>query len=304
MVPFLLPGDEFVANTEAIALPGDVVAVEHPGRPEFWLAKRLAGVGGDTVEDGAGRRVLDEGEGWVISDNPGSNAIDSKSFGPVAIDRAFPMVHFLDDDTFRKGVALLTSEDQSLSGVVERFGVPAFWSRPRGFRTMTILILEQQVSLESAASVFHRIQDQVGEVSPESIVASSIEALNMLGVTRQKARYIFDLATRVIDGSVDFDSLTELPTGEARAVLEEIRGVGTWTADAYLLSAEGRLDIFPVGDRALQVATGEVLGMARPADPAELAILSEPWRPLRSVAARLLWHDYLSRRRRSEPVYR
>ncbi len=299
MVPTFLPGDEFIANTLEAAQVGDVVAVQHPGRTGFWLVKRLAGLPGEIVENRGGTRQLGEHEAWVLSDNQTSGVRDSRDFGPVDVRNLFPVVRTIDSSNFFDAIDLLAAEDDALSAILDRHGIPEFWARPRGFRTLTILILEQQVSLESAAAVFHRLQEHVGEVSAETVADLSEEELNRLGVTRQKARYILDLARHVIDGSLDFTDLASLETAVARDRLEEIRGIGRWTAEAYLLSAEGRPDIFPVGDRALQVATGECLGLARVPTPDELELLSQPWKPIRSVAARLLWHDYLTRRGRS-----
>ena len=303
MVPTLLPGDEFVANTVERAHVGDVVAVQHPGRPDFWLVKRLAAVPSDIVETGDGARALGEHQAWVLSDSQTDDARDSRHFGPVDIRTVFPVVRTIDEGNFRPAVELLVAEDDDLARIVDRCGIPGFWARPRGFRTLTILILEQQVSLESAAAVFRRLQELAGEVSAERVGSMSVEELNRIGVTRQKSRYILDLAHRVTDGSLDFAELSRLETAEALDRLLEVRGVGRWTAEAYLLSAEGRPDIFPVGDRALQVATGECLGLSQVPTPDELDLLAQPWKPIRSVAARLLWHDYLTRRGRAEPAH-
>ncbi|HEY5889846.1 MAG TPA: S26 family signal peptidase, partial [Acidimicrobiia bacterium] len=242
MVPTLLPGEEFMANTLEKAHVGDVVAVQHPGRPDFWLVKRLAAVPADIVETGAGARTLGAHEAWVVSDSQADGARDSRHFGPVDIRTVFPVVCQIDQTNFHAAVEFLVAEDDDLSLIVDRFGLPEFWARPRGFRTLTILILEQQVSLESAAAVFRRLRDLAGEISAEDVGNLSEDQLNRLGVTRQKSRYILDLARLVNDGSLDFADLAQLETAEARDRLLEIRGVGPWTAEAYLLSAEGRPD--------------------------------------------------------------
>jgi DNA-3-methyladenine glycosylase II len=104
-----------------------------------------------------------------------------------------------------------------------------------------------------------------------------------------------------MEGKLDLERLEAHPVGEARATLLAIKGIGPWTADAYLLSASRRPDMWPVGDRALQVGAGETLGMRTIPDEAQLEILGEPWRPMRAVAARLIWHAYLSERGRVEP---
>lgn len=302
MVPTLLPGDEFVVNTNALAMRGDVVAAPHPDRDGFWLVKRLVGLSGDTIIVNGEERILGRGEAWVLSDDPQS-AVDSRQLGAIPHDALLPMVSHIDAETFEMAVALLAGEDEALAGLVGEVGIPPFWSRPPGFTTTVILILEQQVSLESAAAVYWRLKERVGEVNPDQILALSIDELNGLGLTRQKAGYVTDLARSVMSGELDFDEISALDTDSALGRLQELRGIGRWTAEAYLLAADGRPDIFPVGDRALQVATGEALGMDHTPDPSELEIVSAPWKPIRSVAARILWHGYLSRRGRSEPVH-
>jgi DNA-3-methyladenine glycosylase II len=107
----------------------------------------------------------------------------------------------------------------------------------------------------------------------------------------------------VTTGDLDLEALEREPEDRAREILLSCRGIGPWTADVYLLSALRHLDVFPVGDRALQVGTGEVLGLAEPPSPDDLEFLSQPWRPVRAVAARLIWHAYLARRGRSEPEH-
>lgn len=302
MVPTLLPGNEFVANTEGQPVTGQLVATLHPERDDFWLVKRLVAVAGDTVEIGATARLLGDGEAWVLSDNT-SAGTDSRSFGPVPLKGLLPVITRIDNTNFSASVAFLAEEDDALRRVLDEHGMPRFWSRPPGFTTLTILIIEQQVSLESAAAVYRRLKASIGNVIPDRVLALGVDGLNAAGLTRQKASYVRDLAMAVQDGNFDFDELSSLGSSDALVRLQEHRGIGRWTAEAYLLAAEGRPDIFPIGDRALQVATGEALGMGAPPDPEELEILSMPWRPLRSVAARLLWHGYLSRRGRVEPVH-
>ncbi len=303
MTPGLLPGDEFVVNTSGTPRRGDIVVAPHPHREDFWLVKRLAAVPGDMVDNGAGPVELQPGEAWLVSDNRHPDTVDSFRFGPVELGQLAPRVTRLDADTFQSGVELLASEDPALSRVCETFGRPEFWARPPGFRTLVILILEQQVSLESAAAVFSRLRAEVGEIVPATISQTDVDHLNRLGLTKQKATYIKDLADAVQAGSVDFNEIAASSDRAAMRMLTGLRGIGTWTAEAYLLSADRRLDIFPLGDRALQVGTAEVLSMSSTPDPDELEILSEPWRPIRSVAARIIWHGYLSRRGRSEPIH-
>lgn len=301
MIPTLVPGDEFVTTSTRIAERGNIVALPHPRRPDFWLVKRLTAIAGDTIVTDIGLYTLSDDEAWVLSDNPAAGAVDSKAFGPVDRNTLLPMVMDLDEETFAQGVELLTREDKALADIVSSHGSPGFWHRDPGFETLVLLILEQQVSLESGAAVHKRLRELAGPVTPDNIAVFDESDLRAIGFTRQKAGYVIGLARALVGGDMDLDKLQALDFAEASSMLQEIRGIGRWTAEAYLLSAERLPDVFPVTDRALQVGTGEVLSLKTVPTPDELEILSRPWRPIRSVAARLIWHAYLSQRGRVEP---
>ena len=206
----------------------------------------------------------------------------------------------MDDSSFGEAVRDLVSRDPDLARIVHEHGRPALWTRPPGFAALVLFILEQQVSLASAAAAYSRLGESLGGMSPEAIAASTTEDLRASGVSRQKDRYLRALSAAVLDGRLDLAGLAELPDDEVRRALVALPGIGPWTADVYLLACLGRPDLWPIGDRALQVAAAEALGLAVVPDPASLTTLGERWRPLRSTAARLLWHGYLSRRGRAE----
>ena len=302
MIPTLVPGDEFVTTSTRMAERGNIVALPHPRRPDFWLVKRLTAISGDTIVTDIGLYTLSGDEAWVLSDNLTAGAVDSRAFGPVDRNTLLPMVMDLDEDTFAQGVELLTREDKALADIVSTYGFPEFWRRNPGFETLVLLILEQQVSLESGAAVHKRLQKLAGPVTPGNIASFEESDLRAIGLTRLKAGYVIGLARALVGGDLDLDKLQAMELEAASAKLQEFRGIGRWTAEAYLLSAQGRTDVFPVTDRALQVGTGEVLALKTIPTPDELEILSRPWRPIRSVAARLIWHGYLSKRGRVEPV--
>ena len=302
MIPTLVPGDEFVTTSTRIAERGNVVALPHPRRPDFWLVKRLTAVAGDTIVTDIGLYTLADDEAWVLSDNFAIGAVDSRAFGPVDRKTLLPLVDELDGDTFAQGAELLTREDKALADIVGRHGIPEFWQREPGFETLVLLILEQQVSLESGAAAHKRLRELADPVTPAIIAALDESDLRAIGFTRQKAGYVIGLARAVIGGDIDLDKLQTMGFAGASSILQGIRGIGRWTAEAYLLSAERLPDVFPVTDRALQIGTGEVLSMKTAPTPDELEILSRPWRPIRSVAARLIWHAYLSQRGRVEPA--
>jgi DNA-3-methyladenine glycosylase II len=206
----------------------------------------------------------------------------------------------MDEGTFVIAVDELTSRDHNLARIVDEHGRPRLWTRPAGFPSLVLLILEQQVSLASAAAAYSRVLERIGTMAPTSLLRTTPAQLRVDGVSRQKDRYLRALASAVVDGGLDVEGLALEPDDDARDALLALPGIGPWTADVYLLACLGRPDVWPVGDRALQVATAEALGLDPVPGPDELGLLGERWRPLRSTAARLLWHGYLARRGRAE----
>lgn len=178
-----------------------------------------------------------------------------------------------------------------------RAGKPPSFRRPPTFASLVLLILEQQVSLSSAAATYRRLET-LGPVQPETIAARGNEVLRSAGITRQKTRYLRELATAVLEDRLPLEQLGKLPDDEVRRQLLAIPGIGPWTADVFLLACLQRPDIWPVGDRALQVGAAEALGLDTVPDTDLLQEIGERWRPHRSAAARILWHGYLESRGR------
>lgn len=193
----------------------------------------------------------------------------------------------------------LAARDPELAAIVERFGPPPLWDRAPGFATLLHLILEQQVSLASAQAAFDRLRAAAEPLTAARFLKLTDAELLAIGFSRQKARYGRALANAVVDGSLDLDGLPALDDDAVHRALVAVPGIGPWTAAVYLLTVLGRRDVWPVGDIALAQAVAEVKGLERRPGPLEMAVLGEAWRPWRSVAARLFWHDYLSRRGRS-----
>lgn len=206
----------------------------------------------------------------------------------------------VDDALFRRTILTLTATDPRLAELVATHGVPPLWLRPAGFASLVLFILEQQVSLASAAAAYRKVVARTGVMTPAAVLATTPEELRKDGVSRQKDRYLRALATAVETGALDLAGLAELDDEEVRRSLMTLPGVGSWTADVYLLACLGRPDLWPVGDRALQVAAAEALALDQVPDRDQLAAIGEQWRPYRSTAARLLWHGYLVRRNRVE----
>lgn len=185
-----------------------------------------------------------------------------------------------------------------LAMVHEKYGPPPLWDRSAGFQTLVQIILEQQVSLASAKACFDKLSRRVGDVTPESLLKSSDAELKADGFSRQKTSYARHLAEAVLENRIDFDELERLSDTEVKAELIKLKGIGEWSSDIYLLMALLRPDIMPKGDVALHTAWHTLSGEARPTSN-EFLVIAERWKPYRSVAARLLWHFYLSERRKT-----
>jgi DNA-3-methyladenine glycosylase II len=206
----------------------------------------------------------------------------------------------VDQALFDETVASLVAQDADLARLVAQQGIPELWLRPTGFPSLILFILEQQVSLASAAAAYRKVLDRIGTMVPAALLAATPDELRLDGVSRQKDRYLRALADAIETGTLDLDALADLDDATVRKALMALPGIGRWTADVYLLACLGRPDLWPVGDRALQVAVAESLGLSEVPDAATLDALGERWRPHRSTAARLLWHGYLVRRGRGE----
>jgi DNA-3-methyladenine glycosylase II len=172
---------------------------------------------------------------------------------------------------------------------------PAFEWRLRtgGFEGLFRMIVEQQVSVASAAAIWRRVVEGLdGQVTPDAVLARDIESLRGFGLSGQKAKYAHEIARAHVEGRIDFDHLERLSDLEAVEKLTAIKGVGRWTAETFLMFCEGRLDVFPGGDIALQEAMRWADGAALRPREKEAYVRAEAWRPHRSVAAHLLWGWY------------
>jgi DNA-3-methyladenine glycosylase II len=197
-------------------------------------------------------------------------------------------------ETLRAAAELLAARDRTLQLIYQTHGVPPMWARRPGFVTLLRIVLEQQVSLVSARSMFERLKSNIDPFTAETFIASGEAYLRSLGVTRQKARYCVAVAEAFTNGKLT--RLGRLTDEEAHAALLRVTGVGPWTASIYLLMALRRPDIWPNGDVALATAVGKLRGMQSRPSFAQLAEMAETWRPYRSVAARMLWQYYLAER--------
>ena len=203
-------------------------------------------------------------------------------------------MNILTEHTLAQGLGAITARDSDMAAIFKEVGPPPLWRREPGFPTLVHIILEQQVSLASARAAFTRLLEHVSVLSPEQFLALDDATLKGIGFSRQKTSYCRNLARAISEGVLDLEALETRDEQSIRAELINIKGIGQWTVDIYLLMALGRTDIWPVGDLALAVAIQDVKKLhSRPAR-SEVSTIGEAWRPWRSVAAFLLWHYYLT----------
>jgi DNA-3-methyladenine glycosylase II len=200
----------------------------------------------------------------------------------------------LSSSSLRVALAEIGARDPDLAAVVERYGPPPLWARRPGFSTLMRIILEQQVSLRSAAAAYARLQAVAGRVTPARVASIGERELRAAGLTRQKAAYCRGLASAVVVGGLDLGRLDGLPDDEVRSALVELPGIGPWTADIYLLMALRRPDVWPKGDLALARALQRLKRLRRAPGEDRMARIARTWAPWRAVAARVLWHFYIS----------
>lgn len=204
------------------------------------------------------------------------------------------MIETLTDENLPEAACRLAAADARFAFVIDVYGPPPLWRREPDFGTLVQIILEQQVSLASARAAFERLHERVGEISPDRILALGDDELKECYFSRQKTSYVRDLARAVAEGRLDLAGVARLDDEEARHELKKIKGIGDWTADIYLLMALCRPDVMPKGDLALHLAYRNLHGLEKAPHSDEFQSIAERWKPLRAVAARVLWHFYLS----------
>jgi DNA-3-methyladenine glycosylase II len=202
----------------------------------------------------------------------------------------------LTEITLGRAAKTLARRDSDLASILESLRPPPLWARPPGFSTLVKIILEQQVSLASAASMFARLKKNTTPFRPARMIELGEAHLKSLGLTRQKTAYCLDLADALNNKRLRLVQLSQMSDAEVKAALMGIKGLGSWSADVYLLMVLRRPDIFPATDLALVTAVTELKQLPARSNTNELLKMAEAWRPYRSVAARMLWQYYLAKR--------
>ena len=192
----------------------------------------------------------------------------------------------------RTGLDTLAEREPAFARALSLAGYPETRIRERGYRTLLRTIVGQQVSVAAAASVWRKLEAELGEeMAPEVLLAAEFDALRACGLSRQKQGYVRSLCELVAGGELDLENLPE-DDEEAIAQLIRIKGIGRWSAEIYLLFAEGRPDIWPAGDLAVQAGIGKILALPERPSEKETRALGEGWSPHRGAAAILTWHVY------------
>jgi len=187
----------------------------------------------------------------------------------------------------------LAHADRDLARLIDEIGPPPPRSEPPGFAALLGIIVSQQVSNGAAQAIWARLETALdGEPTPKRLRALDEEALRAAGLSRQKVTYARGLADEILSGRLDLSAVARLPDDDVVAALTRVKGIGPWSAEIYLLFTLNRPDVMPANDLALVLSAQRLKRLRVRPSPERLLRLAEPWRPWRSVAARLLWHYY------------
>jgi len=201
-------------------------------------------------------------------------------------------------EDFRLRCDELSSSDADLANIIRLHGYPPFWSRPPNFATLVHIILEQQVSLASARAAIDHLRKRIRRITVENVLSLSDSELKDCYFSRQKIIYVRDLALRIKEGRLLLAQMNQCSDASIRQMLTQVKGIGDWTTDIYLLMALHRSDIFPLGDLAMVKSIRKVKKLETGCSPEAMLEIAAKWQPWRSVATMLLWHHYLMERKR------
>ncbi|MBO0748946.1 MAG: DNA-3-methyladenine glycosylase 2 family protein [Porphyrobacter sp.] len=198
----------------------------------------------------------------------------------------------LSAEQLNEGLDEVAARDPAIARALELAGYPPPRLRDRGYRTLLRTIVGQQVSVAAASSMWRKLEAALGEeMPPETLLAADFDTLRACGLSRQKQSYVRSLCELVVSGELDLENL---PADDEEAIeqLTRIKGIGRWSAEIYLLFAEGRPDIWPAGDLAVQAGIGRIMGLDERPSEKQARALAEAWSPHRGAVAILTWHCY------------
>lgn len=195
----------------------------------------------------------------------------------------------------QRDIIQLIKADKIFADIYTRYGTPPNWSRQPGFISLSKIILEQQVSLESANAHFKKLNNYLPEFTSTEIAKLSDEEMRRCQISRQKSTYLRALSYSILDGKIDLKSLPKLTPEDIRQRLKMIKGIGNWTIDIYMMFCLQMKDVFPIGDIAVVKTIKEFTELVT---KEEILEYSEKWKPYRSLATFFLWNYYLQKRNR------
>jgi DNA-3-methyladenine glycosylase II len=190
----------------------------------------------------------------------------------------------------------VSRKDKELRGIISQHGYPPMWTRPANFQSLILFILEQQVSLASAYAAFRKLKSHIGFVTPAKILSLSDADMRSLYFSRQKIVYARELAHAVGKRKLILKNLHDMHEDLIRDQMKKIKGIGDWTVDVYLMHSLRRTDLFPLGDIALVNSLKHVKKLDHSVTREKMLRIAEPWRPYRTIASMILWHDYIKRK--------
>jgi DNA-3-methyladenine glycosylase II len=199
-------------------------------------------------------------------------------------------------ENFEQICQFLASKDVDFERIIYTHGIPPMWTREPTYATLVHIILEQQVSIMAAKACFEKLKFKIGKVEPEYVLALTDDELKACGFSRQKMGYARMLGHEILRGSLVLENLQYLDNEQVRAEIKRIKGLGDWSADIFLMFALQRTDMFPIGDLALVNGLKTLKNLPKDTPKEALLELAESWRPYRSVATFLVWHDYIIRK--------
>lgn len=196
------------------------------------------------------------------------------------------------DDDLARAMTALAGSDPDMARAIDAAGPPPLRRRPAGFPTLLQIIMGQQLSIASARAIWGRLAAAVDPMGPEGILALDDDAARAIGLSRQKTVYARELAAAIADGRLDLEALASLDDQAAIEAMIQVKGVGRWTAEIYLIFCLRRADVWPVDDLAVATAAQRLKRLPTRPGRAEMRAIAEPWRPWRSAAALFMWHFY------------
>ena len=204
------------------------------------------------------------------------------------------MIERFDKETLEGYYKVLAKKDKDLASIIHEYGYPPLWIRPNSFETLVLTILEQQVSLASAYAAYKKLKEKI-RITPAGLLGLSDEELRSCYLSRQKIIYTRILANAILQKQISLKKFELLPDDEVRTSLKKLKGIGDWTVDIYLVHALRRMDVFPIGDLAL-VNSIKMVKQLPLANREALMLMSEKWKPYRSMATMLFWHYYIRKK--------